>query len=84
MSCRVRFNFFKMGDREEVRYRCCDSQLFEGELLDTPLLEIPFNFEEFMKSQGYTTLYFQRRSKTDVGKAVRLGGFRDGTLDRQW
>lgn len=51
MSCRVRFNFFKMGDREEARHRCCDSQLFEGELLDTPLLEIPFNFEEFMKSE---------------------------------
>ena len=51
MFCRVKFNFFNLGDREEVRQRGCDSQLFGGELLDTPLLEIPFNFEEFIKSE---------------------------------
>ena len=48
-ALRCWFDFFKLGDREEARHWVFDSQLCEAEFLDTPLSEIPFNFEEFMK-----------------------------------
>jgi hypothetical protein len=47
-ALRCWINFFELGDREEARHRVFDSQPFESELLDTPLLEIPLNFDEFM------------------------------------
>ena len=54
-----------MGGREEARHLDFDSQLFEGELLDTPLLEIPFTFEEFIKSKLARIYYVVYPSKVE-------------------